>query len=68
MVLPITLQHLTPTFVSAVAIGAVAAAVMSCADSFLLSASTLFTTNIYQAIRTQVQKGGDVKAEAPSPR
>ncbi|XP_034720364.1 high affinity choline transporter 1-like [Etheostoma cragini] len=53
MVLPITLQHFTPVYISAFGVGAVAAAVMSSADSFLLSATTIFTTNIYQTIRSQ---------------
>ncbi|XP_034407629.1 high affinity choline transporter 1-like [Cyclopterus lumpus] len=53
MVLPITLQNLTPTYISAFGIGAVAAAAMSSADSFLLSATTIFTTTIYQTIRSQ---------------
>lgn len=55
MVLPITLQNLTPTYISAFGIGALAAAVMSSADSFLLSVTTIFTTNIYQTLRSQVK-------------
>lgn len=55
MVLPITLHRFTPTYIFAFGIAAVAAAVMSSADSLLLAASTIFTTNIYQTIRSQVQ-------------
>lgn len=55
MVLPITLQNFTPTYIFAFGIAAVAAAVMSSTDSLLLAASTIFTTNIYQTIRSQVQ-------------
>lgn len=55
MVLPIVLECFTPTYVFAVGIGAVAAAAMSSTDSVLLAASTIFTTNIYQAIRSKVQ-------------
>uniref|UniRef100_A0A8C2YYQ4 High affinity choline transporter 1 Hemicholinium-3-sensitive choline transporter n=1 Tax=Cyclopterus lumpus TaxID=8103 RepID=A0A8C2YYQ4_CYCLU len=53
MVLPITLQNLTPTYISAFGIGAIAAAAMSSADSVILSATTIFTTTIYQTIRSQ---------------
>ncbi|XP_049919264.1 high-affinity choline transporter 1-like [Epinephelus moara] len=53
MVLPIILWHLTPRYISAFGVGAIAAAVMSSADSNILSATTIFTTNIYQTIRSQ---------------
>ena len=56
MILPIVLQHLCPPFVSFFGLGAVSAAVMSSADSSILSASSMFARNIYQlAFRQSVR-------------
>ena len=50
MILPMVLQYLTPSFISFFGLGAVSAAVMSSADSSVLSASSMFARYIY--IRT----------------
>ncbi|XP_075546219.1 high-affinity choline transporter 1-like [Dermacentor variabilis] len=47
MMLPLALQYLTPTAVSCVGLGVVAAAVMSSADSCLLSCGSMAARNIY---------------------
>uniref|UniRef100_A0A8C8RPB3 High affinity choline transporter 1 n=1 Tax=Pelusios castaneus TaxID=367368 RepID=A0A8C8RPB3_9SAUR len=50
MILPFVLHYLCPTYISIGGLGAIAAAVMSSADSALLSASSLFAHNIYRKI------------------
>ena len=50
MILPMVLQYLTPAFVSFFGLGAVSAAVMSSADSSVLSASSMFARNVYKLI------------------
>ncbi|KAK6315207.1 hypothetical protein J4Q44_G00147360 [Coregonus suidteri] len=55
MILPIVLQHLCPSWISFFGLGAVSAAVMSSADSSILSASSMFARNIYQLAFRQRQ-------------
>lgn len=50
MVLPLVMHHLTPDAVSFFGLGAVSAAVMSSADSSVLSASSMFARNVYRLI------------------
>jgi len=49
-VLPLVMQYMTPPWVAFIGLGAVSAAVMSSADSSVLSASTMFARNIYRNV------------------
>lgn len=62
MILPIVLQHLCPPYISFFGLGAVSAAVMSSADSSILSASSMFARNIYQlAFRQSVISASSIQ-------
>ncbi|XP_064105781.1 high-affinity choline transporter 1-like isoform X1 [Macrobrachium nipponense] len=50
LVLPLVMQYLTPVWVTFLGLGAVSAAVMSSADSSVLSASSMFARNIYKNV------------------
>jgi len=51
MILPYVLRYAVPPIVGALGLGAVAAAVMSSVDSSVLSASTMFTWNIFNRMK-----------------
>jgi Na+/proline symporter len=53
LILPMVLRHLTPNYISFFGLGAVSAAVMSSADSSILSAASMFSYNIYRLIFRQ---------------
>lgn len=57
LVLPYVLRYLTPPFIALLGLTAVAAAVMSSVDSSILSASTLFSWNVYRPLL----QGDDLK-------
>ncbi|XP_038674948.1 high-affinity choline transporter 1-like isoform X2 [Scyliorhinus canicula] len=50
MILPLILRYLCPSYIAFFGLGAVSAAVMSSADSSILSASSMFTRNIYHGV------------------
>ncbi|MEN7546413.1 sodium:solute symporter family protein [Rapidithrix thailandica] len=50
LTLPYAVRYLTPPLVATVGLGAIAAAVMSSADSSILSASSMFTWNVYKPL------------------
>jgi len=55
LILPLVLLHLCPKFVAFIGLGAVSAAVMSSADSSVLSASSMFARNVWKLVfRDQV--------------
>lgn len=49
-ILPFTIKYLCPYWISMICLGAIAAAVMSSADSSILSSSTLATWNVYKPL------------------
>ncbi|KAI3381397.1 hypothetical protein SNEBB_005192 [Seison nebaliae] len=57
LILPLVLQYLTPDFVSWIGLGAISAAVMSSADSSVLSASSMYARNVWKLVIHQ--KAGD---------
>jgi high affinity choline transporter 7 len=51
MALPWVLRYLTPPWIGAIGLGAIAAAVMSSVDSSILSAAAMGTWNVYRPLR-----------------
>ncbi|GFR58765.1 high-affinity choline transporter 1 [Elysia marginata] len=50
MILPMTLQYLCPPIIAFIGLGALSAAVMSSADSSILSAASMFARNVYRSL------------------
>jgi high affinity choline transporter 7 len=59
--LPYVLQHLTPSIIALIGLGAIAAAVMSSIDSSMLSASTLTAWNVYKPLFKPEMDHNDLK-------
>jgi solute carrier family 5 (high affinity choline transporter), member 7 len=59
LILPLVLRYLTPGVVSFFGLGAISAAVMSSADSSVLSASSMFARNIWKSVIRQ--EAGEVE-------
>ena len=57
-ILPLLLQHTTNPIISCIGIGTVSAAVMSSADSSILSSASMLSRNIYKII---IRKGASEK-------
>ena len=53
LILPLVIQYLTPSVISFFGLGAISAAVMSSADSSVLSASSMFARNIWKLVFRQ---------------
>ncbi|KAH7979278.1 hypothetical protein HPB49_008951 [Dermacentor silvarum] len=63
-VLPFAMRFLTPSFASILGLGAITSAVMSSADSSVLSASSLITKNFYYAILRPRASVGEISTVA----
>lgn len=61
LVLPHVVRTLTPPIVATLVLAAVAAAVMSSVDSSILSASSMFTWNIYRPWRRSAVSGRELR-------
>ncbi|WP_163539592.1 sodium:solute symporter family protein [Gracilibacillus sp. YIM 98692] len=61
MILPYVLRYLTPEWVAALGLGALAAAVMSSMDSSILSASSMAGWNVYRPLVKRRVTNDDVK-------
>ncbi|XP_005094203.1 high-affinity choline transporter 1 [Aplysia californica] len=60
MILPMTLQYLCPPAITFIGLGALSAAVMSSADSSILSAASMFARNVYRSLFRSVASEREV--------